>query len=409
VSPRMQKHGDHQVHHSLLVALCHRNAVEHLDPALVEPLGDETFRREFLDLASRHGALGLTLSTLARALALRGQAGPAFREIDYLHRSARRRAAMFAMKRDQVVAAVSSAGVRPVILKGTALAITVYEEPSERDFADLDILVREDRLEQSVRALEAIDYVGPASPEDSLAYRHCHFHLPLRHPDAHLVEIHWALTRTGAPFELDATEFLAQSTRLERPGRPVLFLPRPEHTLLHMVVQNLQEGFSRLARLVDMDRIVASTPGFDWNTLLTEARNGHLASATAVSLQLANRLLGARVPEGVLDELRPGPVARFHLAIMRPEESMLTQRLQTTHAAKRLHEFWLLKSIRRRILLIWQMLLSDAAITFPQGDRPGAFRRLLRLGKLIVLQPFLYAAAAIAQSTQSGRTQMRFW
>jgi hypothetical protein len=226
---------------------------------------------------------------------------------------------------------------------------------------------------------------------------------------AHIVEIHWALTMPKAPFQLDASEVLAQSTLLERPGQPVLFLPRPEHTLLHLVVQNLQEGFSRLARLVDIDRIVASTPGLDWEVLVAAARKGNLASATAESLQLAHRLLGATVPDGVLRELRPGPVARFHLAIMRPDRSLLSQRSESVYSAKDLHELWLLGGLCRRLLLLRQMLVSDPAIIFPRQERPGALVRLWRLGKLVVLQLYLYVAAALDQVTPSGRTQLRFW
>jgi hypothetical protein len=405
----MQDPGDLRSYRSLLVAVCHREAKQALDPALVERLDDEGFRRGFLDLASRHGVTGLTLSVITRALAARGHNGSGIPDLDDHLRAVRRRAAMFDMKRDHVVGALLSADVQPVILKGAAIALTCYAEPFERDFGDLDILVPEDRVEQSLRALGAGGYVGPPSPEELQAYRRHHFHVPLSDRDAHVVEIHWALTRQGASFQLDANEVLAQSASLERPGQPGLILPRPEHTLLHLVIQNLQEGFSRLSRPVDMDRIVVSTPGLDWDTLVATAGKGDLASATAVSLRLANLLLGTPVPNGVLQELRPGPVARFHVAIMRPVQCMLDQRLQNTHAAKNLYELWLLGGVRKRILRLWQMLTPHPVVTLLRKERPGALRRLWRLGKMFALQLCLYLAAAVTQATPSGRARMRFW
>ena len=68
---------------------------------------------------------------------------------------------------------------------------------------DLDILVREDRLEQGLRALGTRGYVGPPSPEELLVYRHCHFHIPLRHPDARVVEIRRRSGRVDRAYDWD--------------------------------------------------------------------------------------------------------------------------------------------------------------------------------------------------------------
>jgi len=406
VLEQTQHDGAVQVRHSLLVAVCRRDLTKDLGAVDVAPLGDDRFRREFLDIASSHRVLGLALSVISRAWAHRGLAayGTPF---DDLLRKARRRAAVYGLQRDRVVTALLSRGVRPVILKGTALAITIYDEPCDRDLLDLDILVREDQLEQSEQVLGAQGYRGPTSPETYLAYRRRHFHIPLERSNAHIVELHWALTMPGAPFQLDATEVLAQSTPLERRGQPVLFLPRPEHTLLHIVIENLQEGFSRLSRLVDVDRIVASTPGMDWELVVAAAREGNLTSAAAESLELGRRLLGTTVPDGVLRELRPGPVARFHLAIMRPDRSFLSRRCEGRRSTKDLHELWLVGGVRKRLLLLRQMLVFDPAITFPRKTRPGVLVRLWRLGKLFAVQLFFYIVAAVDQVTPFERTETR--
>lgn len=365
--------------------------------------------RELLDLAADHNVLGLALSALVGA-SRRGEAPDSVtRRLDRLLRSVRRRTAVFELKRDLVVAALADAGVRPVVLKGGALAVTDYDEPHERHSADLDVLVREDRVESALRALGERGYAGPSSAEALRAYRRHHFHVPLRHPDSHVVEIHWALTRPSAVFRLDASEVMARATRLERPGQPDLIVPRPECTLLLLVLQNLQEGFSRLVRLVDIDRVVASTPGLDWDALVATARRGNLSSATAVSLRLANRLLGAAVPEGVIRALRPGRCARFHIAIMCPLRSLLAQRLRRADAARCLHELWLLDGMRERMLLLSQMLASDPAVTFPKLRPSRSWSRAGRIGKLFALQLYLYLEAAAAQATSPGRARIRFW
>lgn len=394
---------------ALLVAICRRNGIDQFDPMLADRLADRSFRRELLGLASSHRVFGLTVSALARARILDWRTGTDGQEIDDLLRAIRRRAAMFEIQRDRVTATLTSAGVEHVLLKGAAIAPVFCERPYERDVGDLDILVREEKLERSLESLEAEGYSGPPSIEEYRAYRQRHFHIQLRRPGAYVVEVHWALTLADAPFQTDAQAVLAQSTRFERPGHPPLFLPCPEHTLLHLVIQNLQEGFSRLGRLVDVDRIVTATPALDWGALIAAARDANMASAVAVSLQLANRLMGTAVPDDVLRQLRPGPVARFHLAITHPLRCVLSQRLEHNYTAKRLHELWLLGDVGKRIDLLRQVLDDGGGFNFHRRERPGALRRCWRLVKLAVLQSWLYLTAAVAQVTPSGRTRLRFW
>ena len=53
----------------------------------------------------------------------------------------------------QVLAALESAGIRPVILKGAALAYSLYPTPALRPRADLDILVAPDERDSAWQIL----------------------------------------------------------------------------------------------------------------------------------------------------------------------------------------------------------------------------------------------------------------
>jgi hypothetical protein len=349
------------------------------------------------------------VSVLARSAIAEGVGGPHVEDVTDRLRLLRRRSALLGLKRDRVVALLADAGVRPVLLKGAGLALTAYAEPCERDLADLDILIREDDLEQSLRTLRAVGYTGPSSPGEFTRYRRRHFHIHLRHPDADIVEIHWGLTMPSSPFRLDASEVVSQSVPLERPGQPLLLVSRPEHTLLHLVLQNLQEGHSRLSRFVDIDRIIASSPGLDWQDLVETARKGNLGPATAVSLQLAARLLGAEVPAAVARELRPGALASVHLAMMRPVRALLSRRFTRVHVAPLLHEFWLLSGFRQRLGHVRRGLTAEATFASSTRDRVGFLGGFLKLIKLIGLQVVVYAGATLALLTTSGRKELSFW
>ncbi|HKQ60612.1 MAG TPA: nucleotidyltransferase family protein, partial [Candidatus Polarisedimenticolaceae bacterium] len=303
----------------------------------------------------------------------------------------------FELIRDRAITLLDSAGVPSVVLKGAALVATLYPDPVERDLEDLDLLVDPQQVRPAVRALEGGGYVRPGLRE-LLLFRRDHFHVCLESPEGTSLEVHWALTRPNSPFQLDAAA-IARQARWHRPrdGRAFRY-PQPEAMLLHLVTQCVQEGFCRLARLVDIDRIVTATPQLDWSALEAAAREGGLVTATSFTLQLAARLLGTPLPERAR-ALRPRALVRFHLALLRPVPTLLDQRRREAYADRQLLELWLAPGVRRRLRLLYG-LLHDRFLDAPRG---------LVLGKLPLRQAYHYLTAALLQATPSGRSQTRFW
>ena len=395
-------------HRSLLTVLCRRNAADLIDSLDSEHLSDEGFLREFLELADRHRVLGLVLAVLLRTGILDGLAGPGARRCQLLFQDLRRRATLLEVKRDHVVTVLQDANADPVLLKGAALS-SLYNEPVERHLSDLDLLLSRDAVDQALRTLVTVGYSLPSVPGRLEVYRSHHFHIPVYHATGHTVEIHWALARPGAPLRIDPTAVLDQAIGFDRPDHRVVRIPRPEYMLLHLVLQNYQEGFTRLSRIVDIDRLIASTHSLDFDFLLGEARKGNLTSSAALSFQLASRLLGTAPPDGVLRALLPPLVSRLHVTMMQPVGTLLIQRSSEGHARQRLLEFWLLRRIRDRAKLLFSLLTGSVGVRVFPRPRLGLFHRILSLGKLVFLQISLYFTTAISQATPSGRAQMRFW
>ena len=115
------------------------------------------------------------------------------------------------------------------------------------------------------------------------------------------------------------------------------------------------------------------------------------------------KTIGADVPAEVLGELEPSPVARFHLEIMHPVESTLTQHTVTTYAAKRLQELWLISNPRKRFIYLLQTLMPEITVPPSRGHDPHLLERSTRLLKLVLLQFSFYATSA------GSRGQAAFW
>jgi hypothetical protein len=370
--------------------VCRRDANLDLPSDLVFLLREPEVMRGFLDFAARHGVLGLSLAVLARHPTVQG--------FDHRHDLARmlacqrRRAAILDLKRDAVVEVLQEVGLDPVVLKGAALVGCEYADSVERDLSDLDLLLTREDVEKAVPLLRRTGY-RPPEPRSRLdAYRRRHFHIQMHHEDSHCVELHWDLSMPDSPFRLSPETVLEEARRLELDGRPAILIPRAEHLILHVVLQNLQEGFSRMARTVDVDRILTVEPSLDWDDLVSEARRGRLGHATALTLKLAKRLLDSAVPEGVVRRLSPSPSSRAHLTLMDPAGFLLRQESIHVAAAKDLVDFWLADDLGARIAIL-RGLMQHGFRSGLEADRSGLWHGTSRLIKLTGRQLWLYARA----------------
>lgn len=377
--------------HRAIVAVCRRDVEANAVDAAVHAVSEGPHR--FLGETAAHGVSGLVLATIER------HGG-----FDRMHtdsprfalRDARRRAALIDLQLERILEVLEPTGVRPVLLKGAALRGRVYEDPVERELFDLDLFVEREHVKTVVRALAAEGYGAPRGLAETRRYVARHFHVPLYRDGACPVEVHWTFTKPSDPFVIDPS---VVASRAEVDGRARI--PRLETTLLHVVLQNVQESFSRLCRTVDVDRIVAAT-ALDWDDVARRAIDGGLAHPVALSLQLAAGLFETPVPAEVRAAVAPDRAARVHLAAMRPREALLAQWVPRTDAGFRTQGWWLRSKGRRRLRDLVGFARSDRRDS-PTGD--GLGHALARVVKMGALHLYLYAASAV----RLVGGQMRFW
>jgi hypothetical protein len=339
--------------HGILVRLCRREPPE-LASSELRALADAGFRSQLHELATSHRTLGLVLLALTRLPQL-GELEPAARQGLLAPLPARRaRAERQDHELERLLARLSAGGLEPLVLKGPALRHTIYEQSVERHFGDFDLLFEPAELERTFEIVREAGYRFPGSPERFAGYRATHFHVIFRHPDRFVAEVHWALSKPASPFRLDPEAFRRRSRRVGGSAGGTLRVPCPEHLLLHMAHENLRDSFSRLVRLVDLDRIVASTPGLDWDEIVSEARRGGLRALLGLSLDLASELLGTPVPAEVRRALRADRLGRAHVALLRPADALLHQRLGDTGPSASM-VFWLAPGWRARGALLLRL------------------------------------------------------
>jgi hypothetical protein len=258
-----------------------------------------------VDLVQAH-----SLSTSLAPLIAVGPAPDSIKEgLKSQLRALYRRSALLWFESTRCLSALSEAGIECVLLKGLAMARTVYARPEHRYSVDIDFLVTRPSLDRALKVLRELGYDTSRTGRHVTFYEQHHFHLVLVNADNIVIELHWDLSRPEDYCRFDLDGFAARSRRVELDGVSVR-IPSDEDQVLHSAFQLLCDGCASLRRVLDT-ALLFRNGRVDPARLLELARNQGLDTALWVLLRLQRSILGAEsIPEGLDEALRPAPVAR---------------------------------------------------------------------------------------------------
>lgn len=205
-----------------------------------------------------------------------------------------------------VLAALKTAGIDVVALKGVHLAELVYEEVALRPMVDVDLLVRPADLRPAAHQLRALGYGQGESPgaresghQDPIDENQ---HLtPFQRPAWPTIELHYAIEIPERRKNVDSDGLWARAVRVPLAGTDALVLS-PEDLLLHLCTHTaLHHAFSvNLLHLWDIPVVVNRFGNdFDWTAFCHRARTWGVERAVLATFGVTERLLGWRRPEGV--------------------------------------------------------------------------------------------------------------
>lgn len=201
----------------------------------------------------------------------------------------------------------------PVILKGGALATTVYDDIAHRPMSDLDLLVqREDLSTWRDRLLElGYELVSPEMA-DGLGET-IHYQIALRggeHREV-VIELHWSLVAGDGDWRAPDVDWFWQQTRpwpgLEDLSCPAALQLTPLASILYLSAHAmLQHGDarSRLIWLLDIHRVIERTgEDLDWDAVVEHACECRWDAAVARALERSVEYFGTPVPQSAIAAL----------------------------------------------------------------------------------------------------------
>lgn len=244
-----------------------------------------------------------------------------------LRANARRNAVML-REAGRLMQGLQAAGVRSMLLKGGALALTVYPDVALRNFADIDILVDVENYERAGETAEQLGYTFSSNREDPLVHN-CRYErsceediltdtLPIEF-DSSLrpeiiapccrqvtVEIHRGTFRDAMGYwrAEKMAPFWEQALTVSLPeGQPAL-IPPPEAMMVHLCAHAAGHCFRRLMFMADIAQVIRCYgPSLHWERILHLAQHYGESANVYRCLQFVHHELHVPVPPDILKSL----------------------------------------------------------------------------------------------------------
>jgi hypothetical protein len=196
-------------------------------------------------------------------------------------------------------------GIPAVPYKGPVLAVHAYGNLALREFSDLDVLIRKDDIPRAKDIMASLGYrpekvLFGAQEEAYLRSQHVYDYT---NDKGTIVELHWALVPRKISFSLDPADLWTRLGEVDLGGSTMPTFS-PEDTLLILCVHGSKHRWKRLAWVCDVAETIKAHPGIDWKRLLAQAGELRGERMLFMGLFLASDLLGAPLPEYVLERVR---------------------------------------------------------------------------------------------------------
>lgn len=260
------------------------------------------------------------------------------------------RAAAAALYQQQELAAIlrwcAAADIPCIVLKGSALAVTLYADPALRPCGDLDLLFAPGAIPQVGEMLGANGYVNRYGQRAGrLPRATSELHFSRCGPRPVIVEPHWHITSNPYYVRRMPVAWFWQQTATATIGGAAAWVLAPPAQFLHLVAHYYLHAQGRhLLWSFDIALLLARCAAtWDWDALAVQAERFGLGLFARTALIMAEREWGVAVPAvgaAALNRTRSNYGERVAVwAMARPGAPpwVLWQAVQTPSPRLRLH------------------------------------------------------------------------
>lgn len=269
----------------------------------------------------------------------------------------------------RILARLSAAGIDYLVVKGLAVAFTVYPNPALRLFSDVDIVAREadwTRIHQVLMDSGFISEEGWEKPVPKLIAEAVVQELKYWSESDHLlVEVHFEDLLYAGLAARDVQGFWDRSRFIEVEGLPVRVMSL-EDQLVHLCAHLHYDGAKRLNWFSDIVIIIRDhADELDWQLVVDVARREEAQVPVYYALRYVSGFVGVEPPPGIMEALRPDWFRRWWHDRYVPEAGVLSLEPMAQPSLSFYHQ------------PLFRRLLPDLLIMGRRGEKLRYLARLL--------------------------------
>ncbi len=248
------------------------------------------------------------LPLVYRNLSAQGYAGTRLNTLKGLHRHSWSKNQVFFGQVRPLLEELRASGTPMLLLKGAALASSVYPDTGCRPMRDIDILVPVSHARALCRKLEATGwrplYWRPRSLRESFfRFRHA---IDYENPTGGRVDVHWHALNLCCHPAFDEV-FWKHAEPIEFLGAPMQTCHATEHLLEICAHGIVWSPVPPVRWIADAVLLLRSSSGVDWERLTRTARAFDVVPYVHRALAVLRSVVSAPVPLEVIGELERAP------------------------------------------------------------------------------------------------------
>lgn len=318
-----------------------------------------------LRTGGRHGVLPMLFQAINNANAKDRVPAAVYDQLQKIYFSSLLNNRHLYQKLAPLLDAFGSHSVPILLLKGAALCLTTYTDMALRQLGDIDILVPREKVKLCQNLMEDLGFSLILNnyfpiPDDRNDELGCEWSYRM---DGTVIELHWRLINTLAPFQVDTSLYWQGARQVEIEGLPALIM-NPDNQLLHLCLHQFKHLWGHVRDLTDIALFLEHyRDELDWVYIASEAKSQGLERCVYYSVALANQILGdddsAALALGQLG-YRPGKIASG-------VQSLIAENMLEKNLPRRLWELILVDGNWNRLRLAAHAL----AHPFPRSEEGG--------------------------------------
>lgn len=237
----------------------------------------------------------------------------------------------------EILNAFERSNIPTVVLKGPAIAYTVYDSPRSRYISDIDLLCPLEQLAEAGSALEELGYTATTDGRTEDFYERYHFHQIYINKEGVHVEIHWDLTLRSDYVRFDPAALIKNTVLVTTKDVTFSAFKSPD-LLLHIVSQSIPE-LNSVGRLLDVCMLIKAGALND-EKIVENAKQRNLATPLWAMLGLVGHIMDSPDIRKTREAVRPNAVKRICIESLPIQERMFDSKPPATGVSRLLKLFF---------------------------------------------------------------------